>query len=350
MKYWEGNAYLNWVVIIPYCAMDKHRIEQKRDVINLIRTWFTSQEFFELETPILVPSPGMEVHLHGFKTTYIDPHDKAWEYYLPTSPEFAIKKALGAGFGKVFEIARVFRNQGELGPQHHPEFNMLEWYRPGNYLDIMDDVEALLQFISHNFKLEGRPDHFSWDDGITRLSVADCFQQYAQLDLQRGIEDQEYWFESAKKVLGENIPDDDTFEDIFFRIWMKLIEPNLGKYKPEIVFDYPASMAALSKLKASNPTWAERFELYIQGVEIGNAFSELTDSEEQRVRFEAANKERERLGYPPHPVDEDLIRAIGKMGNTGGIAIGIERLLMVLTDETEIHKFFLQPLESMNLT
>ncbi len=125
---------------------------------------------------------------------------------------------------------------------------------------------------------------------------------------------------------------------------MKLIEPQLGISQPEIVYDYPASMAALSKIKKSDPQWAERFELYIQGIEIGNAFSELTDSAELAQRFEAANSERHTLGYSPHPVDEDLIRSVGEMKPTGGIAIGIERLLMVLTGESDIRQFFLQPL------
>ena len=117
--------------------MNQLRLRQKRQLINLIRKFFTDQSFFELETPLLVPSPGMEVHLHSFSTRYVH-HDGSEEVlHLPSSPEFAIKKALGAGFEKVFEIARVFRNHGELGPLHHPEFNMLEWYRPGSYLEIM---------------------------------------------------------------------------------------------------------------------------------------------------------------------------------------------------------------------
>ncbi len=324
--------------------MNKHRITQKRTLINLIRSWFTEQGFFELETPLLVPSPGMEVHLHGFQTSYVDPHMQTQQYYLPTSPEFAIKKALGAGYEKVFEIARVFRNQGELGRFHHPEFNMLEWYRPGNYENIMDDVAALLNYLSDTFDVSTPPQPFSWKQPVKRTSVQDCFEQYAYIDLERGVQDQVYWITSARKVLSERIPDDDSFDDIFFRIWMKLIEPNLGKSEAEIVYDYPASMAALSKLSADNPAWAERFELYIQGIEIGNAFSELTDAEEQMKRFKVSNGERQSLGYPPHPIDHDLIKAVGNMPATGGIAIGVERLLMVLTGETEIRNFFLQPI------
>jgi lysyl-tRNA synthetase class 2 len=130
---------------------------------------------------------------------------------------------------------------------------------------------------------------------------------------------------------------------------MKLIEPNLGQDRPEIVYDYPASMSALAKLKKPDHLWAERFELYVKGVEVGNAFSELTDPEEQRTRFENANADRGKLDYAPHPIDEDLIMAVGRMQPTGGIAIGVERLLMVLTGEVDIRKFFLQPVGEANL-
>ena len=324
--------------------MNLLRLEQKRILINLIREFFNDLGFFELETPLLVPSPGMEVHLHGFKTSYRNHENEDRDYYLPTSPEFAIKKALGSGFDKVFEIARVFRNHGELGPLHHPEFNMLEWYRPGDYQNIMDDVAALLHDLSNNFTDINLPADFVWDQGIKRTSIQTCFDKYAGLELEKGMQQHRYWIRAARVTLNETIPDDESFEDIFFRVWLKLIEPYLGLNQPEIVYDYPASMAALSKIKKPENLWSERFELYIQGVEIGNAFSELTDSAEQGERFAVANKERELLGYPPHPIDEDLINAVGNMQPTGGIAIGIERLLMVLTGESDIRQFFLQPL------
>ena len=320
--------------------MSKHRIKQKRMLINLIRQYFSEQDFFEIETPLLVPSPGMEVHLHSFKTSYFHHDGSIEELHLPTSPEFAIKKALGAGYERVFEIARVFRNRGESGPQHHPEFNMLEWYRPGSYLEVMNDVADLLAYLSKHIESFQNEDTFLWNR-VKKTSIEACYQIHANLDLTKGLEDMSYWRTAAAEVLGESVPEDDRFDDIFFRVWLKLIEPNLGLHQPEIVHDYPASMAALSKLKAPENIWAERFELYIKGMEIGNAFSELTDSDEQLKRFNAANKERESLGYVPHPIDADFIEAVGKMTRTGGIAIGVERLLMALTGEEDISEFFL---------
>ncbi len=334
--------------------MNPDRLRQKRELINLLREFFSSKNFFELETPLLVPSPGMDVHLHSFQTSYVQHDGTEKTYHLPTSPEFSIKKALGFGFEKVFEIARVFRNQGELGPFHHPEFNMLEWYRPGDYVDIMNDVEILLNYLSQHFSSIALTESDYWVKSVKRTSIQECFRIYAGMDIEAGIQDVETWRQSAEQQLDERIPADDTFEDIFFRVWMKCIEPKLGKISPEIVYDYPASMAALSKLKEPEKLWAERFELYIHGVEIGNAFSELTDSKEQLQRFQSANTEREKLGYPPHPTDEDFIATVGKMKPTGGIAIGVERLLMALTGESDIRQFFLQsfsvdPMGDINL-
>jgi lysyl-tRNA synthetase class 2 len=323
--------------------MNKPRLEQKRQLVNLVREFFTREGFFEMETPLLVPAPGMEVHLHGFKTEYINAHGEIENFYLPTSPEFALKKALGSGFKKVFEITRVFRNYGELGPLHHPEFNMLEWYRPGNYRQIMDDVEALLDYLTRHFDTIPIYGNEYWVKSIKLTPIKDCFKTYAGIDLEAGLADIQLWRKTASEALSEQIPPDDSFEDIFFRVWLKLIEPRLGENRPEIVFDYPASMAALAKLKAPDNIWAERFELYIRGIEIGNAFSELTDSDEQLKRYEEANKQREALGYSPHPLDADLIEAVGKMPPTGGIAIGVERLLMALTGEKDIREFFLYP-------
>ena len=329
--------------------MDIARLKQKRQLINTLRHYFEQHDFFELETPLLVPSPGMEVHLHPFRTDYYSHAGDTTTYYLPTSPEFALKKALGAGFEKIFEIARVFRNQGELGPEHHPEFNMLEWYRPGDYTDIMDDVDDLLKYIGSKFSGIAKDPDFIWDQGCQRTSIEDCFKRYSDLNLSKGLQDLQYWRHAATKVLEEHVPVDDSFDDIFFRVWLKLIEPRLGATRPQIVYDYPASMSALAQLKAPENIWAERFELYIKGIEIGNAFGELVDSTEQLRRFEQANTERKALGFTAHPIDHDLIEAVGKMPPTGGIAIGVERLLMVLTGSKDIRDFFLYPLGDSNL-
>ncbi len=322
------------------------RLQQKREFINLVRQFFTNHGFFEIETPILVPSPGMEVHLHGFATVYANAVGQRTPLFLPTSPEFAIKKALArAEFQgtNLFEIARVFRNCGENTKQHHPEFNMLEWYRVhADYTDIMLDCETLFSFLTQQFSHTASG--FDWTPPYPRYTTAELFQKHAQIDLARAREDNAYWRQEAELALNQSLADDDTFEDIFFRIWLDLIEPGLGQDKPVIVYDYPAEMAALARHKPDDPRWAERFEIYARGYELGNAFSELTDPVEMLERFQHANAQREIYGYSLHPVDHELIIAVGKMPPTGGIAIGVERLLQAITGTDDIREFFLHPL------
>ena len=322
------------------------RLQQKREFFNLIRQFFTEQGFFEIETPLLVPAPGMEVFLHGFATEYASQVGERYRFYLPTSPEFAIKKALAhPDFSgqNLFEIARVFRNSGENSRQHHPEFNMLEWYRVNaDYTDIMTDCEKLIPFLADQFP-HTDPD-FDWSPPYPRYTISELFTRFAQIDLTRALEDETYWRQEAELALNQLLVDDDTFEDIFFRIWLDLIEPNLGQEKPTIVYDYPAEMAALARRKSDDPRWAERFEIYARGFELGNAFSELTDPVELLERFQHNNAQRELYGFPTHPIDYDLIEASGKMAPTGGIAMGVERLLQAITGVADLREFFLLPM------
>ncbi|MCF7801334.1 MAG: EF-P lysine aminoacylase GenX [Candidatus Marinimicrobia bacterium] len=322
------------------------RLRQKRDFINLIRQFFTEAGFFEIETPLLVPSPGMEVFLQGFSTEYANQVGDRHKLYLPTSPEFAIKKALSfpefAG-ENLFEIARVFRNSGENSKQHHPEFNMLEWYRVNaDYTHIMTDCENLLVFLATAFP-HTEPG-FDWSPPYQRSSIVELFKIHTAIDLTRALDDDVYLRREAELVMNQTLADDDTFEDIFFRLWLDFIEPILGQDKPQIVYDYPASMAALARRKPDDPRWAERFEIYARGYELGNAFSELTDPDELLERFQHNNALRRQYGYAPHPIDHALIEASGKMPPTGGIAVGVERLLQAMTGAEDLREFFLLPL------
>lgn len=322
------------------------RQQQKREFINLIRQFFTDRNFFEIETPILVQSPGIEVHLHGFSTQYANFVGERLPLFLPTSPEFAIKKALGNPdfTGRnLFEIARVFRNSGENTKQHHPEFNMLEWYRVNaDYNNIMADCEALFSYLAGHFS-QVVPD-FDWSPPYPRFSIAELFLRETQIDLTKALADDDYWRREVELALDQPLADDDTFEDIFFRVWLDLIEPKLGFEKPVIVYDYPIEMGALARLKPTDPRWAERFEIYARGYEIGNAFSELTDPNELLERWHHTNAMREIYGFPPHPIDYQLIEAVGKMPPTGGIAVGVERLLQAFTGVEDIREFFLLPI------
>lgn len=276
-----------------------------------IRRFFVDQGFLELDAPALVAYPGQEPYLTPFETTLTDARGRSSKAFLHTSPEYAAKKALAAGVEKLFVLAHVFRNGEELGGLHQPEFMMLEWYRANaSYLDLMDDVDGLL-----GIKCD-------------RLSVRDAFKQYAGLD---------------EQTLLEGSPPD-RYEDFFYKIFLNKIEPHLGADRPIILYDYPAPMAALAKLKDGDPRYAERFEVYWKGMELANAFSELTDADEQQRRFMEEQAVRRSLGKPIHPIDEEFVEAVRRLPPSAGIALGVDRLIMARYNINSIEKIMPFPM------
>lgn len=281
-------------------------LRRRATVLAALRSWFAQRGFLEVPTPARVPSPAMEEHLHGL------PAGDAW---LRTSPEFALKRVLAMGLPRIYEIGPCFRAE-ESGPWHGTEFLMLEWYRVGAPLSVLvDDVESLVHACAVALGVEAP----EW----TRWTVQEAFATLAGVDLQT----------ATVQTLGGH--HDDSWDEAFFRCFLDHVEPNL----PPAVFlkDWPASQAALATIRTDGPHRAERFEAYLNGVELANAFHELVDASEQRARFEAANVERVGLGYAPHPVDEGLIRAVGAMPPTSGIALGVERLVAALCGWDSIH-------------
>jgi lysyl-tRNA synthetase class 2 len=310
------------------------RIRSK--MLSLMRTFFLDRGFMELTTPTLVPSPGMEAHLAGFETSYIDLNGTIRPFWLPTSPEFALKKALCAGFEKVFDIRPAFRNRGEVGPLHQPEFTMVEWYRAyEDYRRIMSDTEELVASLAWNLReylsntFRGIP--ISWEPPYPLLSVAEAFDEYAGIDLFACLHDEELFRRSCCKAVGRGLSEDEDWVSLFCRVMIELIEPHLGIEKPLLLYDYPAQLAALAIVKADQPLFAERFELYVAGVEIANAFTELNDPREMARRIRGARREQKKAGMTPSPVDGELLRALRQgMPPAGGIALGFDRLLMAL--------------------
>lgn len=319
------------------------RLGRRRDILQirskmlaLTRTFFLERGFIELTTPTLVPSPGMEAHLAGFKTSYIDLDGKIRPFWLPTSPEFALKKALCAGFEKIFDIRPAFRNRGEVGPLHQPEFTMLEWYRAyEDYRRIMTDTEELAAFLARNLS-EYRSNTFrgmpiSWEPPYPRLSLADAFEEYAGIDLFACLHDEGLFRRSCCEAIGRRPAEHEDWVSLFCRVMIELVEPHLGTEKPVLLYDYPAQLAALAIIKPDQPLFAERFELYIAGVEIANAFTELNDPREMARRIREARREQTKDGMPLSPVDGELLRALRQgMPPAGGIALGLDRLLMAL--------------------
>jgi lysyl-tRNA synthetase class 2 len=309
-----------------------------------LRAWFNERDFVEVETPVLQVSPGNETHLHAFASEIIGPGGERQQLYLRTSPEFACKKLLAAGEQRIFEFARVFRNR-ERGALHHPEFTMLEWYRANqDYETLMTDCGALLAVAARTtgatqFIFRGRT--VNPFDAPERVTVAEAFTRYAGVDLLATIDGEERdreAFAAAAKTAGVAFGSDDNWGDLFSRIMAERIEPHLGNGRATILCEYPITQAALARPKRSDPRVAERFELYVCGVELANAFGELTDAREQRKRFDAAMDEKQRIYDERYPLDEEFLAALPNMPQASGIALGFDRLVMLATGAQRIEQ------------
>lgn len=308
-------------------------------ITRAVRAWFEGQGFSEVETAGLQVSPGNEAHLHAFATQALTTAGEARTLYLHTSPEFACKKLLAAGETQIFSLGKVWRNR-ERGPLHHPEFTMLEWYRTGAaYEVLMDDCAALLRLAAEATGTTafdwrgGRCDPFAEPE---RLTVAQAFERHAGIDLFGDLAAQ-------ARAAGMRVARDDVWADVFSRIIVEKVEPNLGFGRPTILCEYPVSEAALARAKAADPRVAERFELYACGVELANCFGELTDPAEQRRRFEAEMAEKQRVYGETYPIDEELLDALAIMPAASGGALGFDRLAMLATGARHIEDVLWAP-------
>lgn len=319
-------------------------------IASAVRDWFAGQGFLEVETAALQVSPGNETHLHAFATDLIGPGGERRGLYLRTSPEFACKKLLAAGETRIFDFAHVFRNR-ERGALHHPEFTLLEWYRAdAPYETLMDDCAALLAKAARAadakvFSFRRKTiDPFAEPE---RLTVAEAFARHAGVDLlasvtAKGEGDRAQLAAEAEKA-GVVIAADDSWGDIFSRILVERVDPHLGVGRATILYEYPMPQAALARAKPSDSRVAERFELYACGVELANAFGELTDVGEQRARFQAAMAEKQRIHGERYPVDDDFLEALAHMPPAAGIALGFDRLVMLATGATRIDQVIWTP-------
>ncbi len=313
-----------------------------------MRDWFAAAGFAEVETPILQVSPGNETHLHAFATDLVAPDGAKTRLHLHTSPEFACKKLLAAGETKIVTFARVFRNR-ERSALHHPEFTMLEWYRAGEAYDaLMADCAALLvQAATAAGSKQWRFKDRVCDPCAApeRLTVASAFERHAGIDLMATLPNGEpdaALFAKAARAQDIHVAGDDTWSDIFSRIVSERIEPSLGIGRPTLLMNYPIPEAALAR-PTTDPRLAERFELYVCGVELANGFGELTDAAEQRRRFQAWMAEKERRYGERYPLDEDFLTALGSMPQASGIALGFDRLAMLASGATRIEQVLWAP-------
>jgi len=309
-------------------------------IVAALRELFAARDFVEVETATLVLSPGNETHLHAFATELVAPAGVRARLYLRTSPEFACKKLLAAGERRIVEFARAFRNR-ERGALHHPEFTMLEWYRVEEPCEVlMQDCAAVLAVAAKTagttqFSLRGRAiDPFAAPE---RLTVAQAFSRYAGTDLLALLPPQPAAvFAAAANAAGVRTAPDDTWGDVFSRVLVEKIEPHLGLGQATILYDYPAIQSPLARPKASDPRLADRFELYACGIELANGCAELTDAAEQRKRLEEQMLEKERVYGERYPIDEDFLTALSMMPDACGVALGLDRLVMLAAGATHI--------------
>jgi lysyl-tRNA synthetase class 2 len=336
----------------PHIHRDRRPFLTARNAVTrAVRARFGSWGFTEVEAAALQVSPGNEAHLHAFATEAIGPDGTRGPLYLHTSPEFACKKLLAAGETRIFDFARVWRNR-ERGPLHHPEFTLLEWYRAGEpYQALMDDCAALLALAAETtgaraLTWRGRAaDPFAEPE---RITVAEAFAGLARVDLMASLDgagavDRDA-LAAAAGAAGFRVAADDTWADVFSRVMVEAVEPRLGQGRPTVLHEYPVAEAALARPAPHDPRVAERFELYACGVELANAFGELTDPAEQRRRFQAEMDEKARVHGERYPIDEDFLAALAVMPQASGAALGFDRLVMLAAGAERIEQVLWTPL------
>ncbi len=317
-------------------------------IVGAIRDWFRAKDFLEVDCGALQVSPGNETHLHAFKAPLVNPDGSSEDRYLHTSPEFACKKLLAAGEKRIFSMVHCFRNR-ERTPLHAPEFTMLEWYRANEpYEQIIADTVGMLKLASRvsGNALTWRGKTCDPSGEAEYLSVAEAFSRHAGIDLLATLSAEG----ADRKALAAQaeaqdiaFAKDDSWSDIFSRILVEKVEPQLGQSRPTVLFEYPAVEAALARVSPKDPRIAERFELYACGVELANGFGELTDPVEQRRRFEADMALKQKLYGERYPIDETFLEALETMPEASGVALGLDRLVMLATGAGRIDQVIWTP-------
>ncbi len=282
----------------------KKTLQQRARIVKGIRQFFVEKEYLEVETPHRIPTPAPESHIDAVRSDI---------WFLHTSPELCMKRLIAAGHERIFQICRCWREK-ERGSLHLPEFTLLEWYRAGgDYYSLMEECERLIQFAAEAIglgkRIVFRNHEIDLSEPWKRISVKEAFQRYTKTSMTGALD-----------------------RNLFDEVMVQEIEPNLGLDSPMFIYDYPAQRGALARLKQEDPTVAERFELYIGGLELANGFSELVDPSEQRERFRIENKNRESFGKPVYPTPEKFLAELDGMPPSSGIALGVDRLVMVLLD------------------
>ena len=335
----------------PNAHADRRPILLARNrIVSNARAFFEERGFIDVDCGPLQVSPGNEAHLHALSTELLRPGEAPRRMYLHTSPEFACKKLLAAGEPAIFSLAKVYRNR-ERSPLHSPEFTMLEWYRANQTYDvIMRDVIDLMR--SSVLAIGARELRYKdlWADPFAvpdYLTVAAAFRLHGGIDLMAslradGSADRDALAKMAE-ASGLKFGIDESWSDIFSRVIAERVEKELGRSKPTVLYEYPSVEAALARKCAHDPRVAERFEVYACGVELANGFGELTDAVEQRLRFTKEMDRKERIYGERYPLDEELLSALAIMPEASGVALGLDRLVMLATGATRIDQVIWTP-------
>lgn len=320
-------------------------------IIRLIREYFWSRGFIETETPLAVRYPGQEPYLNPVPVTMHDERSVAHQLHIHTSPEFSMKKLLAAGYEKIFQITKTFRDYESFGGNHNPEFTMIEWYRaPGICADFMDDMENLFKYVADamnirvlRYRNKEVPIRGNWD----RLTMRDVWKKYIQVELN------DYLTVDAIQRLATNrgysVNTDDEYDDLFFKIFLNEVEPYLGVERPVFVYDYPVQMTSLSRVCEHDTRYAQRVECYVGGLELCNGFGELTDPILQKQQLERDKLLREKLGKESWPVDPNFIQALKSLHDenrpAAGVAMGVDRMVVLCTGATDINEVIFQSMD-----
>lgn len=325
---------------LKHSPQQRELLEKRFAINRAIREFFWGENFLEVETPLLVRSPGQEPYLQPFETKIKDGWGKEYNGFLITSPEYAMKKLLVAGFSKIFHLSKVFRNNEEFGGTHNPEFTMIEWYRAGEgYKKLCDDVENLTRFVAQKI---GNTTFVNVT--FTRISMKQLWEKYVRVNLDEYLTKETMHALAIQK--GYPVKESEEYEDAFFRIFLNEIEPHLTE--PTCVYEYPKNLASLARVCAHDDRYVERMEAYIGGNELGNGFGELTDAVEQRQRLEEEQALRKKIGNTFLPIDAEFIESLQEgMPPSSGIALGVDRLAMALLNANNINE--LLPFSAKNL-
>ncbi len=326
-------------------------LKQRSAIIKLIRRFFDERGYFEMHTPRLVGLPGQEPYLEPFWTEIASPvgadrvRPERYAAALITSPEYAMKRLLAAGFDKIYDLGPCFRNNEPWDGTHDPEFLMLEWYRRrspeaaakgeknGDLASLMDETEEMIKWVAKIANYELRIANFR--QPFRRLTCEQAWKEFAGVDLASLIGDREAMAKIAREH-GQTVTDGDAWDDLYFKVFLTEIEPKVAE-TPTFLHRYPASQAALARRSADDPRFAERVELYAGGLELANGFAELADADEQRRRFVEERELRHSLGKRSWPIDKKFLSDLPKMGEAIGTAFGVDRFVMLLTGARSIN-------------